>query len=244
MSTSRPDHLTGATFAAARVLEPTDAEVARVLARLPDDGPRAARRRRLVSLVLASGLVVATVGVAGAATGLLPVGAELPAPGDVPGAGEPRYSANQVVVGTGKLRSAGRWQMTMSGSDQGRCLGLGLVDTRDRAQQLICGITSFDAVSIGGGSDLPDTTVVWGPAPNRAAAVRVTAPGGFRRTAAAFDGSSAMGGGFYVIEIPRQGIVNAEVTWLDERGRSKGSGIYVPSTVSFDSPPTEQQPPH
>ena len=241
MSTSLPEHVMQAAYGAARALEPTDAEVARVLARVSAH-PRPRPRRRMLALALAVGLVAA--GAAGAATGLLPVGSELRAPGFVGGAGEPRYTSNQTVVGTGELPSAGRWQMTVARSDQGQCLGLGLVDTRESAQQLVCGTTSFDAVTIGGGTDLPDTTVVFGPAPERATAVRVSAPGGFRRTAPTHDGGGDMHGDFYVVEIPRRGLVNAEIRWLDAHGRGPHAGMYVPSTVTYGPPSMEPQPPH
>jgi hypothetical protein len=242
MSASQPDLASSAPFATARTLEPTDAEVARVLARLPALAPPRPGRRRLVALALASALIV--VGAASAATGLLPVGTELPAPGHVPGAGEPRYTSNQVVVGTGELASAGHWQMTMTRSDQGQCLGLGLVNMRETSQQLVCGVASFDAISLGGGSDLPETTVVFGPAPERASAVRVSAPDGFRLRAPTHEGHGAMDGDFYVVEIPRQGVVNAQITWLDERGRAAHAGTYIPSTIRYGPAQMGPQPPH
>src|SRR5918999_761107 len=92
-------------------------------------------------------------------------------------------------------------------------------------------LASFDAISEGGDHDLPDTTVVFGPAPEQATAVRVTAPGGFQRTARTHEGTTDMDGDFYVIEIPRNGLRNAQATWLDEKGRSPGAGMFVPSTI-------------
>jgi hypothetical protein len=74
-----------AAFASARTLEPTDAEVARVLARVPTGGRRDPRGRGAVALALA-GVLFAVAG-AGAATGVLPIGTELSPLNLVPGAG-------------------------------------------------------------------------------------------------------------------------------------------------------------
>jgi hypothetical protein len=242
MSPSPRYRATHAAFAQARALEPTDAEVARVLARLPARTPRRAGGRRLVALVVAGALIAA--GAASAATGLFGIGTELPPLDRVIGPGEPTYLSGRVVVGTGELPGAGRWQMSATQSDQGRCLAFERPDSLDPAAQEVCGLPSFDAITLGGGSELPRTTVVFGPAPERASAVRVTAPGGFRRTATTHEGTDDMEGDFYVVEIPRRGLVNAEIIWLDEGGRAPHAGMYVPSTVTYSSPSTEPQPPH
>lgn len=242
MSTTGDESRIRAAFAPARTLEPTDAEVARVLARLPTRGRRAAWGRGAVALALA-GVLFAVAG-AGAATGVLPIGTELSPLDLVTGEGEPRYTSNRVVVGTGRLPVAGRWQMSVTNSDQGQCLDFERPDSRDPAVQEVCGLPSFDAISEGGGTELPDTTVVLGPAPERASAVRVTAPGGFSRTATTHEGTDDMEGDFYVIEIPRKGLRNAQITWLDERGRPPGPGMYVPGTLTYGPGPGGPQPPH
>jgi hypothetical protein len=69
---------------------------------------------------------------------------------------------------------------------------------------------------------------VHGPAPEQASAVRVTAPGGFSRTAATHDGPASVPGDFYLVEIPRQGTANAVVTWLDGEGTARRAGDRGP----------------
>ena len=243
MNPGSNEYATRAAFASARRLEPTDAEVERVLARLGSGARRVTPRSRVVALVLAACL--AAVGAAGAATGLLDIGSRLPALPRVAGDGEPRYSSGRVVVATGELPDAGRWQMSVTGSDQGRCLAFERPDSsHDSAPQEVCGLPSFDAISHGGGSELPDTTVVFGPAPERASAIRVSAPSGFHLTAPTHDGLDGVDGDFYVLEIPRRGLVNARVSWLDEDSRPYGSGLVIPSTVRYGPGPSKPQPPH
>jgi hypothetical protein len=202
-----------------------------------------ARSRSFATVfVLTACLVAATV--AGAASRVVPIGTELPALDSVLGDGEPQYTSNRVVVGTGTLPRAGRWQVTMLDSDQGQCLTFERPDSRLGGMSAVCGMGSFDAISEGGGDELPNTTVVFGPAPERATAVRVTAPNHFQRTAPVHDGTSDMEGDFYVIEIPRHGIRNAEITWLDAQGQPPGPAMFVPSTLHYGSGPAEPQPPH
>jgi hypothetical protein len=242
MNASEHDRAMRAAFAPAHRLEPTDAEVARVLARVGAPGRRRALGRRTTALAVV-GCLVAVAGAA-AASGVLPIGTELPPLSSVAGKGEPRYTSNRVVAGAGSLPSAGRWQVTVIESDQGQCLTFERLDSRLSGTAAVCGMPSFDAISHGGGDELPDTTVVFGPAPERATAVRVTAPGGFHRTATTHEGTSDMDGDFYVIELPRKGLRNAQITWLDEHGRPPGPGMYVPSTIHYGPGPKESQRPH
>jgi hypothetical protein len=242
MSTSEHDGAMRAAFAPAHRLEPTDAEVARVLARAGAAGRRGTLGRRTIALVVV-GCLIAVAG-AGAATRLLPIGTELPPLDAVVGEGEPRYTSNRVVVGSGSLPVAGRWQVTVIESDQGQCLTFERPDSRLGGMAAVCGMPSFDAIGEGGGDELPDTTVVFGPAPERATAVQVTAPGGFHRTATTHQGTGDMEGDFYVIELPRTGLRNAEITWLDERGRPPGRGMYVPGTLHYGPAAKEPQRPH
>jgi hypothetical protein len=69
-----------------------------------------------------------------------------------------------MVEGTGHLPIAGRWQMTVTHSDERQCLGFERLDGGLGVVHEDCGWASFDAVSIGGGDELRDTTVVFGPA--------------------------------------------------------------------------------
>jgi hypothetical protein len=248
MSATPNEIVIRAAFAPARSLEPTDAEVAAIVARagagrrrmrLP---PPWSRPRR--ALVVAIAVVLLAAAAAGAASRLLPIGTELPPLSLVPGSGEPRYTSNGVVVGTGRLPTAGRWQATVTRSDQGQCLGFERPDSRDPAVQEVCGLTGLDAISVGGGDYLPNATIVFGPAPEEAVAVRVTGPGGFSLTSETHDGTHDMEGDFYVLEIPRKGLRNAEITWLDEHGRAPGPGLFVPSTITYGPGPKGPQRPH
>ena len=227
-----------------QLLDDLDAEferVARDLERMPQRRIRWLRWRTpllvgLLCLTLASGAL--------AALEVLPVGSKLPAI-DVPGMGEAKYSSQRTVVATGES-PGGKWRLTVTESDQGKCIGLWLLDTpagRDGTD--ICGgPASFDAASVGGGDALPNTTLVFGPAPEEAAKVRVTAPGGFNRTVPTYDGPSDIEGNSYLIEIPRKGLRNALVNWLDENGRAPLPGLLIPSTVVYGKGPEGSPPPH
>ena len=190
----------------------------------------------LLCLTLASGAL--------AALDVLPIGSKLPAI-DLPGSGEPKYTSQRTVVATGES-PGGRWRLTVTESDQGSCIGLWLLNTPAGSDGTdICGgPESFDAASVGGGDALPNTTLVFGPAPEEAEKVRVTAPSGFSHTVATHDGPSDLEGDSYVIAIPRKGLRNALVNWLDEDGRAPLPGIYVPSTIVYGKPSSESQPPH
>jgi hypothetical protein len=186
-----------------------------------------------VSLVLAGGAL--------AALDVLPVGTELPAE-KVRGPGEPTYTSPRTVVATGHTADL-NWFVTVTASDQGRCIGLWLDSKLGRSGTDICGgPESFDAASVGGGDVLPDTTLVFGPAPEDAAEVRVTAPGGFSRATPTHDGPDDIVGNTFVIELPRRGLSNVLVNWLDENRRTHGPGIYVPSTISSSEPAGPQRP--
>jgi hypothetical protein len=231
-----------AAFAPVRALEPTEAEVAAVLARSGSTRPRARSGRRAVVLALAG--VLAAAAVAGAATELLPIGTEVPAD-SVRGRGEPSYTSNRIVVATGRTAVAGGWHATVTHSDQGPCLGLELVDAAPGDVSESCGgvIRGLDARSVGGGSSLPHTTVVYGPAPEEAVAVRAAGEGGFRRTAPTHEGRSGLPGDLYVIEIPRR-LDNVTVSWIDSSGRVHGPGVFVPSTIDYRGGPTGPQRPN
>jgi hypothetical protein len=179
----------------------------------------------LLSLVLVTG--------AGAALDVLPIGTNVPAE-NVPGKGEPQYTSSRTVVATGTSSAAGRWQVTVADSDRGKCLGLELLDTRSSVLTDVCGgLGSFDVATVGGGDELPNTTFVFGPAPEEATSVRVTAAGSFSETASTYDGPDGIAGNSYVVEIPRKGIHNAVVQWLDDDGRPQGPGLSIPSTVVY-----------
>lgn len=200
--------------------------------------PRALRgKKKAMVLALISALVAAAI--AGAATGLLSVGSVIPL-SDKPQSDGLLYTSDRTIVATGTTPVAGRWRMSVADSDQGFCFGIELLDLLhpgatgpDLSQGCGGANTGLQAASVGGGTDLPDTTLVHGPAPEEAAAVRVTAPGGFSQTAKTHEGPTDIRGDFYVIEIPRKGLHDVLVTWLDEDGRAPGPGISVPGTTTY-----------
>lgn len=228
-----PDELLRLGLEPARALEPTDTEVAAVLTRLPTQHRSRRHRRTLVLGLMAAILVTAG---AGAATGVLPIGTELPTE-SISGKGEPRYTSKRTVVATGETPVAGRWQATIAQSNYGLCFGLELIDIEPGALSEGCGGASetFDAASLGGGSSMPDTTLVYGPAPENAVAVRATGEGGFTQSAQTQEGPENFQGDFYVMEIPRN-VRDVEIAWLDSDGRTQGPGIFVPSTIRYKGP--------
>jgi hypothetical protein len=210
-----------------------------------------AQRRRLRSryhgrrtLALAGLLVAVTAVAAGAATGVLPIGSEL-SPERVPGEGEPRYTSQRLVVATGATSNGLDWRMTIARtSNQGFCLGLTLLDSvvGDDGFEACARSSTFDALGLGGGDALPDTTLVFGPVPEQAAAVRITAAGGFVRSAAELeDGSDSVRGGFYLAESPRS-LDNVVVRWVTADGEVKEPGAFVESTIEYTTPPTGRRP--
>lgn len=94
------------------------------------------------------------------------------------------YRSDRTVVATGSTAAAGKWRMSVAESDRGFCFGIELLDQTppgargpDVAEGCGGASPSFDAASVGGGTALPDTTLVYGPVPEAATAVRVNAPG-------------------------------------------------------------------
>jgi hypothetical protein len=236
-----PDESLRAAFAPARALEPRDEEIAAILDRAGAHRHGKRPGRKVVGLALVATLVGAAV--AGAATGILPVGAELPVV-SVKGDGEPRYASERVVVATGKTAIAGRWQASVTESDQGLCISLELVDAYPGTRSESCGSTpdGFDVASFGGGSRLPDTTIVYGHTPEDAATVRATSAAGLHESAGTHDGPPDLPGNVYVLEIPRTAR-NVQASWIDEDGQAASPDINVPSTIDHTSPgPTPERP--
>lgn len=217
-----------------------------------DGGSR--RSRRWIPLIaggrrtLALGLVAAalTAVTAGAATGVLPVGSEVPAP-RLFGEGEPHYTSERTVVATGVTSNGLDWRMTVAQtSNQGFCVGLTLLDTVVGDDGFdACGRSStFDALGLGGGDVMPDTTLVFGPVPEQATAIRISAPGGFARSVTDLaDGPDDVPGDFYLAEIPR-GLDNVLVHWVTEDGAVKQPGALVESTIKYTTPQPAERFPH
>ena len=189
---------------------------------------RQARRRTRVPAramlgALATGLLVA--GVAGAATGVLQIGTRVPTPREEQGDGL-RYTSDRVVAATGTTRYAGQWRLLIVRSDQGPCLGLqaqGLGGPRNEWRPVeespigeSCGpgTSSFDVATWMN----PDEPLVYGRAPEAAAAVRVRAAG-FDRSVPLHDGPDGVPGDFYLITLPVH-VERFEISWVDANGRA------------------------
>lgn len=204
------------------------------------------RRRSLLAVVLASTLVAAAV--AGAASGLLPVGTKLPAL-SIPGFGEPQYTSERVIVATGSTPERGRWQMTFTESDMGACLGLQMLDEvppgssgPDSSEG--CGDPSTFSAARSGGGDFGDREwIVFGRASEEAEAVSLTADGDVHITARTHEGPSGVPGDFYLVATP-PGLENALVQWFDNEGRAHGPAISVPGTVDYSGGATGPERPH
>jgi hypothetical protein len=200
------------------------------------------RGRRTVALALVAAVLAAVA--AGAATGVLPVGSEIPVP-RVTGESEPRYTSERTVVASGVTSNGLDWRMTVAQSgNQGFCFGLTLLDTVAGDDGMdACGRSStFDALGLGGGDVLPDTTLVFGPVPEQATAVRITAPGGFARSVTELAGGpDDVPGDFYLAEIPR-GLHNVLVYWVTTDGAVMEPGAVVESTIKYTPQPAG--PPH
>ena len=226
MTSIHEDRQLRAAFGPARLLEPTDAEVTRVVARARARRPR---RRRLVAVAAVAGVLVLAGGAATAGGLFDEVGTVTPESRQ-PQLDGLSYTSDRTVVATGRTPVAGSWRMTAAESDQGFCLGLELPDVAPQSMGEGCGGRSgtLDVGSTGGGDDLPDVLLVHGATPEQASAVRISAPGGFSQTAATHEGPATVAGDFFLVEIPRKGTRGAEITWLDQDGRAQAPAVEVP----------------
>jgi hypothetical protein len=230
----RADELLRAAFSPARSLEPTDDEVAAVLARARTNPTAATRRTRTLAVAATVALAAASATGAAVALDVLPIGSEVPVE-NVPGKGEPRYRSERVIAANGETPVAGRWQLSVTESDQGHCISLELVDAYPgtRGEHCASSLDQLDAATLGGGSRLPRTTVVYGSAPADATTVRATASSGLIATTRTHDGVAGVPRKLYVIEVPRT-TPNVELEWGDSNGHTHRPGITVPGTVRYD----------
>jgi hypothetical protein len=203
------------------------------------------RRPVLVLAILAAALAAA---VAGAATGVLPIGTEIPLSREPQGDGL-TYTSDRTIVARGQTPHFGPWQMSVATSDLGSCYGIevdhGLPGVRGPVLSEGCGSNAtFDAAGLSGG-DGPGRfeTLVYGPAPERAAGVLLTADRGVRVTAPTHDGPAGRDGDFYVLAAPPK-LRNARITWTDKQGRPSRPAIYVPGSIDYSRtrPPGQQRP--
>lgn len=198
-------------------------------------------RGRWSGALALTGIAVA-VGGAGAATGLLDVGDQVATPRERQGDGL-RYTSARTIVATGRTPLAGRWEMSVTQSDQGPCEGLRLLDgPTGGGLGEGCGSTStFTAGSTSNGFpiDRPELANRWmlvhGRTAEAAEAVELAAPGGVRIRAKTHDGPPYVDGNFYLLEAPG-GLRNATVTELGSNGQPLTTvpGLSVPGTVDFD----------
>lgn len=193
--------------------------------------PRVARGTRAVGVAFAGAAVLATA--AAAATGLLPIGTQVPTPQERQGDGL-LYTEPRTIVATGTAPEAGRWEMSITDSDVGPCLGFRrLDDPVGGALGEGCGNTStFTVASSSNGFPMnqPEKAnrwkLVFGNAPERAEIVRVTAAGGFQRSAKTYEGPAGYDGDFYLLELPGK-LKRARVTAVGKDGNPLGPGLDV-----------------
>lgn len=209
----------------ARSLEPTEAELAPVIAAV------AVRRRRRLSrggraVAIAVPAVLLAATAAAAATGLLPVGGVIRGVGFE---GDERPVVKETVEATGFSKEVGRWRITTFRSKRGAdCMKLTLLDPRGRrapgpsASGYCGGIAPFSEFGHGrrAAAARRGEVLLFGTAPDRARTVRLTGTRGVRVTARTHAASSALER-YWVLAAPA-GLDVAAVTWLDRAGRAGG----------------------
>jgi hypothetical protein len=160
-----------------------------------------------------------------------------------------RVDGPHVVVATGTAPIAGPWQMEtytserLADPDTGeeyqptglRCLGLAVLDHGGWSGQ--CGeiprTPGFsplqESVPNPGAPGPVREILVYGRAPERASAVRVTAARGFVTKAQFFEGPEGTRGDFYLVAIPPD-LRDSRVNWIDRDGRpgSRGHALLPP----------------
>ena len=232
----------------ARGLEPTEVELAPVIAAVA-----ARRRRRLsrgghtVAIALPALLLAATA--AAAATGLLPVGGVIRGVGFE---GDDRPVVKETVEATGYSKEVGKWRITTFRTKRGvHCMKLTLLDPRGRrapgpAASGYCGeIASFSEFGHGRRAAAVERgeVLLFGTAPDRARIVRLTGTRGVRVTAKTHAAPSALER-YWVLAAPAR-LDRAEVAWLDRSGRPGGlldvshrfAGPSAPTVVATGTTP-------
>jgi hypothetical protein len=214
-----------AALETARSLEPTEAELAPVIAAVA-----ARRRRRLsrggraVAIALPALLLAATA--AAAATGLLPVGGVIRGVGFE---GDSRPVVKETVEATGATKGVGKWRITTFRTKRGtHCMKLTLLDARGRrapgpaASGYCGGIAPFSEFGHGrrAAAAKRGEVLLFGTAPARARTVELTGTRGVLVTAKTHAAASALER-YWVLAAPA-GLDRADLAWLDRRGRPGG----------------------
>lgn len=195
---------------------------------------RRARRRpwprgtRSVALAFAGAALLATGAVAAGTDLFRDIGSTSPTPRDRQVDGL-RYTADRTIVATGTAPVLGPWEMSITDSDAGPCLGLQLLNQPGNGIGEGCGgeIGDFNVGSTGNAQE----KLIHGRAPERAAQVRITAANGFERTVDTFDGPPAVNGNFFAIAVPGDKLRNARLTWLTSNGDSPQRSQRVPGSA-------------
>jgi hypothetical protein len=193
------------------------------------------RRGRTAGLAVAGALVLATA--SGAATGALDVGSEVP--GGAPTGSHQR--AEERVLALGEAPVAGQWRLTSYTSKEfvhdGEvveraglpCIRLMLVDQRHSpfAGSGWCAEIE-DGFYVGSVpyADAEGRTevVLFGIAPEGAAAVELSAEGGVRIQARMYEGPASFAGDAWVVAAPL-GLRDATVDWVDGSGKPAGADL-------------------
>jgi len=246
---------TNTTASRLRMVQALGQEFERLLA---DEGPPgvlagrrplALRGRRAIVLALVGGLVATAA--AGAATGIIRVGTEIPA-GEPRGAPDYRMSVPETVVATGSSPVAGFWRLSAYESEgisregqvlerQGMpCLRLmlrrppagtpaaGTGFCSARAQLNASSLPVFDSA---GGEEI----LLFGHAPEAAQHVTLTGERGKKMTAAATPGPADFPGTAWVL-VAEPGFETARIDWIDSRGKAAGAGLDVSREVASAGP--------
>jgi len=196
-------------------------------------GPRVLPRGRRAAALGVVAAAIATGG-AGAATGLVKIGRQEPTPKERQADGL-LYAAPRTLVAAGRAPTAGRWEMTVTTSDVGPCLGLRLLDEPPGGGGLGEGCGNDATFTVGSTSngfpvDRPELAnrwkLVYGRAPEEAVRVELSAANGLRQSVATHDGPPEIYGDFYLLEAPGK-IKDATVRAFDADGRPLGPGLDV-----------------
>jgi hypothetical protein len=135
-------------------------------------------------------------------------------------------NVRETVVATGRVPVSGHWRITTFETKAGtRCIKLALVDPGrgapgPRASGYCAGdIARFDVFNHGGRRDAArrGQVLLFGPAPEQAREVELTAAGGVRIAAATHAGPASVHRRFWLIPAPPR-LRDARISWLDRAG--------------------------